>query len=128
MILSVVIAVLVAVGATFGGSLVFEHGFNVETAGDSPVWHKSDRDVFPGQSGPANSPAYTVNHLPPALRMPVYVGVGTGDGRYLENNEQFISQLRRLGWNDVSFDVGHGPRLRHGRQRSGRDHVRSEDA
>jgi enterochelin esterase-like enzyme len=69
------------------------------------------RDVFPGQSGPANSPAYTANHLPPALRMPVYVGVGTGDGRYLENNEQFISQLRRIGWNDVSFDVvpgGHG--------------------
>jgi uncharacterized membrane protein len=46
-LLSVVIAVLVTTGATFGGSLVFEHGFNVETAGDSPVWHKSDRDVFP---------------------------------------------------------------------------------
>lgn len=48
-VLSVVIALLVSVGATFGGSLVFEHGFNVETAGDSPVWHKSETDVFPGE-------------------------------------------------------------------------------
>ena len=42
------IAVLVSVGATFGGSLVFEYGFNVETAGDHPVWHRSETDVFPG--------------------------------------------------------------------------------
>ncbi len=49
MVLSVVIAALVSVGATFGGSLVYEYGFNVETAGDSPVWHKSETDVFPGQ-------------------------------------------------------------------------------
>ncbi len=47
-VLSVIIAVLVSIGATFGGSLVFEYGFNVETAGDSPVWHKSESDVFPG--------------------------------------------------------------------------------
>jgi uncharacterized membrane protein len=47
-VLSVVVAVLVSVGATFGGSLVYEYGFNVETAGDSPVWHKSEADVFPG--------------------------------------------------------------------------------
>jgi hypothetical protein len=44
-----VIALLVSVGATFGGTLVFDYGFNVETAGDSPVWHKSERDVLPGQ-------------------------------------------------------------------------------
>ncbi|HEX6492063.1 MAG TPA: hypothetical protein VF112_01055, partial [Candidatus Dormibacteraeota bacterium] len=34
-----------------------------------------------------------------------------GDGRYLDNNEQFVSELRRLDWKDVSFDVvpgGHG--------------------
>jgi uncharacterized membrane protein len=48
-VLSVVIALLVSVGATFGGSLVFEYGFNVETAGDHPVWHKSETDVLPGQ-------------------------------------------------------------------------------
>src|ERR1700736_4347948 len=47
-VLSVVIALLVSVGSTFGGSLVYEYGFNVETAGDSPVWHKSQTDVFPG--------------------------------------------------------------------------------
>jgi uncharacterized membrane protein len=47
-VLSVVIALLVSVGATFGGSLVFEYGFNVETAGDHPVWHTSEQDVFPG--------------------------------------------------------------------------------
>jgi uncharacterized membrane protein len=48
-ILSVVIALLVSLGATYGGSLVFEYGFNVETAGDHPAWHKSEEDVFPGQ-------------------------------------------------------------------------------
>ncbi len=48
-ILSIVIALLVSVGATFGGTLVYDYGFNVETAGDSPVWHKSETDVFPGQ-------------------------------------------------------------------------------
>jgi len=50
-ILSVVVALLVSLGATFGGSLVFEYGFNVETAGDHPVWHKSEEDVFPGGHG-----------------------------------------------------------------------------
>jgi hypothetical protein len=48
-VLSVVIALLVSVGATFGGSLVYDYGFNVETAGDHPVWHRSENDVFPGQ-------------------------------------------------------------------------------
>jgi uncharacterized membrane protein len=47
-VLSVAIAVLVSVGATFGGTLVYEYGFNVETAGDSPVWPESETDVFPG--------------------------------------------------------------------------------
>jgi uncharacterized membrane protein len=48
-VLSVIIAALVSLGATFGGALVYEYGFNVETAGDHPVWHKSEDDVFPGQ-------------------------------------------------------------------------------
>lgn len=56
MILSVVIALLVSFGATFGGSLVFEYGFNVETAGDHPVWHQSETDVFPGDHGDASTP------------------------------------------------------------------------
>ena len=53
-ILSVVIASLVSLGATFGGALVFEYGFNVETAGDHPVWHKSETDVFPGDDDVKN--------------------------------------------------------------------------
>ena len=40
MVLSVVISLLVSVGATFGGTLVYDYGFNVETAVDSPVWHQ----------------------------------------------------------------------------------------
>jgi uncharacterized membrane protein len=47
-VLSVIAAGLVSVGATLGGSLVFDYGFNVETAGDHPVWHKQETDVFPG--------------------------------------------------------------------------------
>lgn len=49
MILSVVASILVAFGATYGGSLVFDYGFNVETGGDHPVWHVSEKDVFPGK-------------------------------------------------------------------------------
>jgi uncharacterized membrane protein len=49
LLLSAVAAGLVAVGAMYGGSLVYDYGFNVETAGDSPVWHESEVDVFPGQ-------------------------------------------------------------------------------
>jgi uncharacterized membrane protein len=51
LILSVVAAVLVSLGATYGGTLVFDYGFNVETAGDHPVWHRSERDVLPGDHG-----------------------------------------------------------------------------
>ncbi|MDP9075757.1 MAG: DUF2231 domain-containing protein [Actinomycetota bacterium] len=49
LILSLLVAALVSVGATYGGTLVFDYGFNVETAGDSPVWHTSDTDVLPGR-------------------------------------------------------------------------------
>jgi uncharacterized membrane protein len=49
LVLSIVIALLVAVGAALGGTLVFDYGFNVETAGDSPVWHRSEQDVLPGE-------------------------------------------------------------------------------
>ena len=42
-----VVAVVTAFGAALGGELVFDYGFNVETAGDSPVWHKSEADVLP---------------------------------------------------------------------------------
>jgi uncharacterized membrane protein len=49
LVLSIVVAGLVSFGALFGGSMVYEYGFNVETAGDSPVWHKSETDVMPGE-------------------------------------------------------------------------------
>ena len=48
LVLSVAVALLVSIGATFGGTLVYDYGFNVETAGDSPVWHPSETDVMPG--------------------------------------------------------------------------------
>ncbi|MCW2545121.1 MAG: hypothetical protein JWM40_2673, partial [Frankiales bacterium] len=43
--LTVVAALLVSLGATYGGSLVFDYGMNVETGGDHPVWHQSEDDV-----------------------------------------------------------------------------------
>jgi len=49
MVLSVIAALLVSLGATLGGSLVYDYGFNVETAGDHPVWHKNEVDVLPSQ-------------------------------------------------------------------------------
>lgn len=49
MVLTLIAGGLVGFGALYGGSLVFEYGFNVETAGDSPVWQESERDVFPGE-------------------------------------------------------------------------------
>ena len=48
-LLSVLAALLVSLGATYGGSLVYDYGFNVETAGDHPAWHASESDVLPGQ-------------------------------------------------------------------------------
>jgi uncharacterized membrane protein len=48
LVLSIVVALLVSLGAAFGGTLVYDYGFNVETAGDSPVWHESETDVMPG--------------------------------------------------------------------------------
>ncbi|HEY2702919.1 MAG TPA: alpha/beta hydrolase-fold protein [Candidatus Dormibacteraeota bacterium] len=66
---------------------------------------------FAGPAAAANSPLLTVTHVAAQERMPVYVGVGTGDGRYLDTNEGFVAELRRLGWEPVSFDVvpgGHG--------------------
>ena len=49
LVLSIVIALLVSFGALYGGALVYEYGFNVETSGDHPVWHVSEEDVFPGE-------------------------------------------------------------------------------
>lgn len=63
LVISIIVAALVAVGATFGGSLVFEHGFNVETAGDSHAWHVSETDVMP------DDPPPVVDEMSPAERL-----------------------------------------------------------
>ncbi len=47
LILSLAAAGLTAMGGAIGGSLVYDYGFNVETATDSPVWHESETDIFP---------------------------------------------------------------------------------
>jgi uncharacterized membrane protein len=47
LVLSVLAGVLVAYGSLYGGALVYEYGFNVETSGDHPVWHPSETDVLP---------------------------------------------------------------------------------
>lgn len=59
LIATLVIATLTAVGGAIGGSLVYDYGFNVETAGDSPVWHESEVDLLPGEkpADPAAAPA-----------------------------------------------------------------------
>ena len=49
LVVSLVIFGLITVGGTLGGELTYDYGFNVETAGDSPVWHESEVDVLPGQ-------------------------------------------------------------------------------
>lgn len=56
-VLSLVVALLTTIGAAYGGSLVYDYGFNVETAGDHPVWHESETDVLPGQPKTLPGPA-----------------------------------------------------------------------
>ena len=45
--LTVAAAALTGVGGALGGTMVFDYGFNVETAGDSQVWHRSEHDLLP---------------------------------------------------------------------------------
>jgi uncharacterized membrane protein len=47
--LTLAAAGLTVIGGSIGGSLAYDYGFNVENAGDSPVWHRSEVDVFPGE-------------------------------------------------------------------------------
>jgi uncharacterized membrane protein len=48
LLLSLLVGALTAYGAIYGGVLVYEYGFNVETSGDHPAWHKSEVDVAAG--------------------------------------------------------------------------------
>ena len=47
-ILSVLAAGLVALGAAYGGTLVYEYQFNVEDMKGSTVWDETEVDQFPG--------------------------------------------------------------------------------
>jgi len=49
LVLSLAAATLTVLGGTIGGTLAYDYGFNVETAGDSPVWHRSEVDLGPGE-------------------------------------------------------------------------------
>jgi uncharacterized membrane protein len=53
--LTLAAAGLTVIGGAIGGSLAYDYGFNVETAGDHPVWHRSEEDVLPGEERPAPS-------------------------------------------------------------------------
>ena len=48
MILSVLAAALVSLGAAYGGTLVYEYQFNVEDMKGSTVWDETEVDQFPG--------------------------------------------------------------------------------
>jgi uncharacterized membrane protein len=53
-LLGVVILGLAVIGGTLGGTMVYDFGFNVETAGDNPVYHPSEHDiVHPHDAPPA---------------------------------------------------------------------------
>jgi uncharacterized membrane protein len=49
MILSVIAGLLVAYGATYGGSLVYDYQFNVESLEGSTVWDETERDQLPAE-------------------------------------------------------------------------------
>jgi uncharacterized membrane protein len=50
-VLSVLAGGLVAYGATYGGSLVFDYQFNVEGLKGSTAWDETEEDQLPGQKG-----------------------------------------------------------------------------
>ena len=54
LILSLVAAALVTYGAAYGGSLVFDDAFNVESQDGSSVWSETERDELPGDRPPTD--------------------------------------------------------------------------
>jgi uncharacterized membrane protein len=50
-ILSVLVAALVSYGATYGGSLVYDYQFNVESLEGSTVWDETEMDQAPSDFG-----------------------------------------------------------------------------
>ena len=51
MILSVVAALVVLYGSFYGGSLVYEYQFNVESLEGSTVWDETETDQMPAEHG-----------------------------------------------------------------------------
>jgi uncharacterized membrane protein len=71
LVLSVLAAGLVALGAAYGGTLVFDYQFNVESLKGSTVWEETEEDQLPGRkaappAGSSTPPAAT----PPAATPP----------------------------------------------------------
>jgi uncharacterized membrane protein len=52
MVLSILAAGLVALGAAYGGALVFEYQFNVEPLKGSTAWNETEDDQLPGAKPP----------------------------------------------------------------------------
>jgi uncharacterized membrane protein len=48
-VLSVLAAGLVAYGAAYGGSLVFDYQFNVQSTDGTTVWDETEEDQLPGR-------------------------------------------------------------------------------
>ena len=58
--LGLLVAGLVTVGGTLGGSMVYDFGFNVETASDNHVYHPSEHDIIhPHDEPPTADPKRT---------------------------------------------------------------------
>src|SRR5206468_11672560 len=49
LVLSIVVGALVALGAAYGGALVFDYQFNVVPLKGSTVWDEIEDDQLPGQ-------------------------------------------------------------------------------
>ena len=54
-VLSVVAAGLVSFGAAYGGSLVYEYQFNVESMKGSTAWDETEMDQLPGAKAPPSA-------------------------------------------------------------------------
>ncbi len=57
LVLDLVIATMVTVGGAIGGSLVYDFGFNVETATDNHVYHVSEHDIIHPHDDPPRDAA-----------------------------------------------------------------------
>jgi hypothetical protein len=53
MILSLAAGLLVAIGAAYGGSLVFDYQFNVESLTGSTAWDETEIDQTPAEKSKA---------------------------------------------------------------------------